>query len=271
MPELPPSAWQGPRPDEGPPRRYGPVARVAVLSDVHGNVPALAAVLAERDVADADLVVLCGDLTWGPEPEQTYALIAGLGDRAVAVRGNADRYVTELAVGTRTARTPRETWVPGRHSPEALAFLRALPFSVVITVAGLGDVLCCHGSPRSDNELVTSGTPADRFARLSADVTPKVLVSGHTHLQFDRRVGDRRSVNPGSVGLPYHLGEPGTAYWALLGPDVALRATRYDPDAAVTRTHASGDPAAERVTTLLREPPRPEEIIADAESRIFAD
>jgi putative phosphoesterase len=271
MPELPPSAWQGPRPEEGPPRRYGPVARVAVLSDVHGNVPALAAVLAEPDVATADLVVLCGDLTWGPEPEETYALIAGLGDRAVAVRGNADRCVVELAAGTRAARTPRETWMPDRHSREVLAFLRALPFSAIVDVAGLGDVLFCHGSPRSDNELVTSGTPADRFARLSTDVTPKVLATGHTHLQLDRTVGDRRSLNPGSVGLPFHLGEPGTAYWALLGPDVALRSTRYDPDAAVARTHASGDPAAERVAALLLGPPTPEEIVADAESRVFAD
>ena len=262
----------GPRDHERPTRRYGPVGVVAALSDVHGNVPALAAVLAEPDVASADLVVICGDLTWGPEPQQTYELIAALGARALCVRGNADRYASEIGAGTRVTGRPREAWIPARHSPDAMAFLQALPFSVVVEVGSLGPVLFCHGSPRSDHELVTPGTPGERFAALTATVQARTLVTGHAHLQFDRTVADRRSVGPGSVGLPFHRGAPGTAHWALLGPDgVRLRTSRYDADEAVARTRASGDPAAETIVTLLTSPPTPEEIIADAESRVFSD
>jgi putative phosphoesterase len=260
----------GPADWEGAPRRHGPCARVAVLSDVHGSVTALEAVLAEPDLASADLVVLCGDLTWGPEPQRVYELVTGLGERAVCVRGNADRYAAEVASGQRTPRGPRESWIPARHSPEALAFLARIPFSLVVDVAVLGPVRFCHGSPRSDHELITPGTPESRFARLSADVEEPTLVSGHTHLQFDRTVAGRRSVNPGSVGLPYHEGDPGTAYWALLGPDVQLRAVRYDVAEAVARVRRSGDPGAERFVATLMRPPTPQEIVADAEARIFA-
>ncbi|MHA6758226.1 metallophosphoesterase family protein [Streptacidiphilus sp. PAMC 29251] len=262
----------GPRDGEGPTRWYGPVGVVAVLSDVHGNVPALAAVLAEPDVGSADLVVICGDLTWGPEPQQTYELIAALGARALCVRGNADRYAAEIGAGIRDAGRPREAWIPARHSAEAMAFLQALPFSVVVQVGSLGPVLFCHGSPRSDHELVTPGTSDERFAALTAGVRARTLVTGHTHLQFDRTVAGRRSVGPGSVGLPFHRGVPGTAYWALLGPDdVRLRSSRYDADEAVARTRASGDPSAETIVTLLTSPPTPEEIVTDAESRVFSD
>jgi putative phosphoesterase len=261
----------GPASWEGPPRRRGPVAKVAVLSDVHGNIPALDAVLAEPDVVDADLVVFCGDLTWGPEPQRTFERIAALGDRAVCVRGNADRCAVEVSAGSRAPDSPRASWIPAQHSAEAVAFLAGLPFSAVVEVAVLGPVLFCHGSPRSDHELVTPGTPAGRFADLASGVDARTLVTGHTHLQFDRRVAGRRSVNPGSVGLPFHDGDPGTAYGALLGHDVELRSTRYDVTAAVDRAHHSGDPAAERIAALLTRPPGFAEIVEDAESKVFSD
>jgi predicted phosphodiesterase len=261
----------GPVDGEGPPRRHGPVARVAALSDVHGNIPALEAVLAEPDVAAADLIVLCGDLTWGPEPQRTYELIAALGERALCVRGNGDRFVAELASAARVPGTARESWIPARHSPEAIAFVTAIPFSLVVDIDTLGPVLFCHGSPRSDHELITPGTPSARFAELAAAIDAPTLVTGHTHLQFDRSVAGHRSVNPGSVGLPFHEGAPGTAYWALLGPDVRLRSTAYDLSEAIARTHASGDPGADRIVSLLTGPPTPAEIIEDAETRIFAN
>src|SRR3954451_24019267 len=164
----------GPAADEAPARRHGPVRRVAVLSDIHANVPALEAVLAEPDVASAELVVMCGDLTWGPEPQRTYESIAALGDRAVCVRGNADRYVRQLTSGARTAAKPRDSWIPAQHAPDALAFLKRLPFSAVVEIEALGPVLFCHGSPRSDHELVTPGTPPARFAALTADLDAEV-------------------------------------------------------------------------------------------------
>ncbi|MEV4132396.1 metallophosphoesterase family protein [Dactylosporangium sp. NPDC049742] len=245
--------------------------RVAVLSDVHANVPALEAVLAEPDVATADLVVFCGDLTWGPEPAATLDLVRALGPRALCIRGNADRAVLELAAGTRTPSTPREAWMLTRHPPEAVSWLAGFHFTAVVDVTGLGPVRCCHGSPRADTELVTPATPATRMAALSAGVPERVLVGGHTHLQFDRTVGALRSVNPGSVGLPYHDGTPGTAYWALLGPDVSLRRTPFDVDRAVAATFASGDPKAETIADLLTNPPGVAELTAHAEALEFSD
>jgi putative phosphoesterase len=261
----------GPANGEGPPRRYGPVARVAVLSDVHANLPALDAVLAEPDVAAADLVVLCGDLTWGPQPQETYERIVALGGRALCVRGNADRYAAQIGTAARVADTPRQAWIAAQHSPEAIAFLGRLPFGAVVEIDGLGPVHFCHGSPRSDHELVTPGTPPERFARLSAAIDARVLVTGHAHLQFDRAVAGLRSVNPGSVGLPYHTGEPGTAYWALLGPDVRLRTTRYDVADAVARARRAADPDAERYVDTLTNAPDPEQIVVEAETRIFVN
>jgi putative phosphoesterase len=250
---------------------FGPVRRVAVLSDVHGNVPALVAVLDEVAAIGADLIVFPGDVTWGPEPQLTVDLIRELGSKAVCVRGNADRAVLELASGQRAPERPRDTWMPARHTPEALEFLATFPFSVVVDIDGLGPVRFCHGSPRKDTELVTPATPADRFADLAADVDERIIVSGHTHLQFDREVAGRRSVNPGSVGLPYHLGMPGTAYWAMLGPGVQLRETRYDVHESIERCRVTGDPSGDTIVGLLLTPPTPDEIIADAESKVFSD
>jgi predicted phosphodiesterase len=261
----------GPRPGEGPAARYGPVDRVAVLSDVHANLPALEAVLAEVAASEADLVVFCGDLTWGPEPDRTVEMVTGLGDRALFIRGNSERAVVDMSRGDRPAEQERERWMVTAHSPASTTFVAGFPFSVVVEVAGLGPVRFCHGSPRSDTEVVTPGTPVDRFAALSEQIDERMLVTGHTHLQFDRSVAGRRSVNPGSVGLPYHHGEPGTAYWALLGPDVALRQTRYDVAEAISRSQEVGDPAAGRITNLLTSPPTPAEVIEHAEGLVFSD
>jgi predicted phosphodiesterase len=266
-----PADWEGPQVS-----RFGPVGRVAVVSDVHANVAALTAVLAEVATAGVDLVVSCGDLTWGSQPDETISLMRGLGAKALFVRGNGERAVLELTgagrtAPARTAHTPRESWVPALHSPGSLAFVAAVPFAVVVDIAGLGPVRFCHGSPRSDTELVTPATPAGRIAELCAGIDEQVLVTGHTHLQFDRTVAGRRSVNPGSVGLPYHEGEPGTAYWALLGPDVELRQTAYNVSAAIEVGVRLGDPGAEAIAGLLRTPPRPAEIMADAERLVFSD
>jgi predicted phosphodiesterase len=244
--------------------------RLAVLSDVHGNVEALRAVLADVRAADVDRVVVCGDLTWGPEPAEVARMVRDL-PAATFVRGNADRAVLELTGGERPAESARDEWMVERHPPDVVAFLSTFAFTAVLDVPGLGPVRFCHGTPRGDTELVTPETPPDRLAEIAASMAEPVLVSGHTHLQFDRRTDLLRSVNPGSVGLPYHDAGPGLAYWALLGPDVTLRASRYDAGAAADRFRASEIPSLDRYVSLLLEPPSFAEIVADAESRVFAD
>jgi diadenosine tetraphosphatase ApaH/serine/threonine PP2A family protein phosphatase len=124
-----------------------------------------------------------------------------------------------------------------------------------LEVDGLGPTLFCHATPRSDEEIVTRLTPEAPFEEALAGVEERVVVAGHTHVRFDRRVGRTRFVNAGSVGMPYE-GEPG-AYWALLGPDVEHRRTVYDLDAAAARFRESGFPDADAHAETLLRPPDP--------------
>jgi putative phosphoesterase len=238
--------------------------RVAVLADVHGNAVALGAVLSALRVAEPDLVVFGGDLTWGPLPEETLALLDELPAPALHVRGNAERALFEPS----DEPTERERWMAERHTPDALAFLATFETDVAVTIDGLGRVFFCHGSPRSDEELVTSETPEERMRALTAGIGEQVLVTAHTHLQFDREIAGIRSINPGSVGMPYE-GRPG-AFWAVLGPDVELRRTEYSLEEASERYRASGDPLAEQMVELLVEPPTRAEVIAHAEALEFS-
>ncbi len=235
-----------------------------MLSDVHGNAVALEAVLAELPEQGPELVVFGGDLTWGPLPEDTVTLVERLAIPALFVRGNAERALLEPA----DEPTERERWLLERHSAEALAFLGGFAERASVDVAGLGPVCFCHGSPRSDEELVTPVTPGARIRAMTAEISERVLVTAHTHVQFDRRVAGIRSMNPGSVGLPYE-GGPG-AYWALLGPDVELRRTEYSVERAAERYRASGDPLAEQMVELLLNPPSRGEVIEHAERLRFS-
>jgi putative phosphoesterase len=237
------------------------VKRIAVLSDVHGNAPALRAVLAEVERADVDLIVFGGDLTWGPLPEETFELVRGLDARFV--RGNADRAVLE-----NVSETEREQWMQARHTEELRDFLATFEEQVVVDVEGLGPVRLCHGSPRTDEECVTPETPEERVREFSEGVDERVIVTAHVHIQFDREVAGIRSVNAGSVGLPYE-GRPG-AYWAMLGPDVELRRTEYDLDETIERYRASGQPGVEQIVEMMVEPPEPREVIDHGEKVVFA-
>jgi diadenosine tetraphosphatase ApaH/serine/threonine PP2A family protein phosphatase len=118
-------------------------------------------------------------------------------------------------------------FVRERLSSDQLDFLAALPLADTIAVDGLGHVLFCHATPRSDDELLTRISPDERWLAALAGVKAEIVVCGHTHIQFDRMIGDHRVVNAGSVGMPYEA-EPG-AYWLQLGPEVELRRTEYDP------------------------------------------
>ena len=236
-------------------------SRVAVLSDVHGNSPALAAVLSELESVRPDLIVFGGDVTWGPLPEETFALVKEL--EARFVRGNADRAVLEDE-----PESERADWIRGRHTAEMRELLRTFEEQVVVEIDGLGAVRFCHGSPRTDEECVTPETPEERVREFSAGVEERVIVTAHVHIQFDREVAGIRSVNAGSVGLPYE-GKPG-AFWALLGPGVDLRRTEYDLDETIARYRASGQPGVEEIIEMMVEPPEPREVIDHAEEVVFA-
>lgn len=188
---------------------------VAALYDIHGNLPALDAVLAE--VPDDATIVVGGDICAGGEhPSETLERLRGLGDRVRWVRGNADRELFPGEGGLVPEPLVEET--RGRLSEEEIAFLHELPETQQI-----GDALYCHASPRNDTDIFTERTPDERLAPLFEGLEVTTVVCGHTHTQFERTVAGVRVVNAGSVGMPYEE-EPG-AYWLL---DLAPRCTPYD-------------------------------------------
>jgi putative phosphoesterase len=234
------------------------IERVAVLSDVHCVLPALEAVLAEPEVQRADLIVLPGDLVVGPMPVETVDLIESLGERAVWVGGNCERITVELARGERDGGEPNLTmaaWGAKLLRTEQIDRIAALPKTVTLEIAGLGEVLFCHATPRDDEEIVLVDSPEARWQEVLAGAPPTV-VCGHTHMPFLRLVDRRTVVNPGSVGMPY--GTTG-AHWALLGgdgPAVQLRRTEFDVEAAAATIVAGCDfPGVEEfVDHYLRRP-----------------
>jgi predicted phosphodiesterase len=135
------------------------------------------------------------------------------------------------------------------------------PPTLRLTIAGLGDVLFCHATPRNDTEIFTRLTPDARIAPAFAGVDAPLVICGHTHMQFDRMVGWIRVVNAGSVGMPF--GEPG-AYWLLLGPDVQFRHTTYDLTAAAERIRGTSYPQAAEFATRDILKPRTEKEMLDA-------
>ena len=235
--------------------------RVAALSDVHGNAPALEAVLAEVETERVEAVVFCGDLTWGPLPRETLELVRSIRVTTHFVRGNCDRYVGVNLEG-------RGAWITEQHTAEERAFVNGFPEHVIVDVDGLGPTRFVHGSPRSDEECVTGRTPAERVREFMSGVEERVVVSGHVHVSFDRVVEGVRSLSPGSVGMP-HEGRPG-AFWALLGPDVEHRRTDYDLEKTAELYRASGIPAVEEIVRLTIDPLTRAEVIEHAETQIFA-
>ncbi len=217
--------------------------RVAVLADIHGNLPALEAVLAEVAVSGVDGFMICGDVASGPLPVETLEVLRAL-PRARFVRGNADRGLVNAFDGEKLPRLPGPAfdWCASQLAREHRDFLASFSEPVLVEVDGVGRVLFCHGSPRSDEEMMTAETPEARLREFLVGVNADVVVCGHTHMPFDRVVDGVRVINPGSVGMPY--GEPG-AFWALLGPRVEFRRTVYDWEAAAERIRRSAWPGAQ--------------------------
>jgi putative phosphoesterase len=206
---------------------------VAVLSDIHGVLPALEAVLAEPDVHAADAIVLTGDIAAGPQPVEVLDHLNALGDRVVWVRGNADRELVALARDPeREVAFAVSGWAARQLRPDQIELLDRLPHPVTLEIDGFGMVLFCHGSPRDDDEVVLVDTRMSRWSEVLADIdeTVTTIVCGHTHMPFVRLANRRLIVNPGSIGMPYgHTGAP----WALLhSGGVQLRRTAFDIERA---------------------------------------
>ncbi len=212
------------------------------------NLPALDAVLKEVEQENPDLILVGGDIVPGPMPRAALERLLALGDTIRYIRGNCEREVVAAfdglppSPGMSEEVSQRMRWTAKQLERSQRDFLAQLPEQASFSVDGLGEVLFCHGSPRSDEEMITAATPEERLRAILAGVRQRVVVCGHTHMQFDRTVAGVRIVNAGSVGMPY--GDAG-AYWLLLGPEIMLRRTLYDLQDAAVRIRASGYPQAQ--------------------------
>jgi predicted phosphodiesterase len=232
--------------------------RVAALYDIHGNLPALEAVLQNIRQANVDQIVVGGDVVPGPMPRETLGrlldldlpthFIYGNGELAILAQMAEARTGSVTYWGTTSGARPPESiveiyrWTTAQLQPELEPMLARWPKTIRLEIDGLGQVLFCHSTPRNETEVFTRLTAEDRLLPIFEGLNAPVVVCGHTHVQFDRMIGRTRVVNAGSVGMPF--GEPG-GYWLLLGPDIQLRHTPYDLAKAAEHIRASSYPQAQ--------------------------
>jgi predicted phosphodiesterase len=248
----------------------GQFETLACVADVHANTAALDAVLRSEEFALAEAVAFLGCMTTGPDPSGVLARCEKLRIPTYFIAGNGERMVVEINDGRRERERDLQQWLVDAHGPQGIETIRSWPSALSCSVSGLGAVRLCHGSPRSDIELLTPGTPDDWIREALDRVPEPTVVHGHTHVQYDRIVGPARVVGAGSVGLPYCEG-PFGARWALLGPDVRLIVTPYEFDEVRSRVDASGYPDDGRYIRTLLHPPTPSEIIEHASGVRFSD
>jgi putative phosphoesterase len=212
--------------------------RILALYDIHGNVEALDAVLADPRAAEPDVVVVGGDVVPGPFAAEALARLRALAQTIDVrwVRGNGERESGD---------------------PE----LAAWPLTVT-----LDGVLFCHATPRDDEELLTRASSPQRWQAALRDAEAALVVAGHTHQQDDRTVGAVRFVNAGSVGLPYE-GPPGAARWLWVQDGApTLNTTNSDATGAGRRMLDGGD-LDDSVRAALIDPVPAAEITALFEAR----
>jgi putative phosphoesterase len=233
--------------------------RIAAIYDIHGNLPALEAVLGEIRAAKVDRIVVGGDVLPGPMPAEALQCLQALEIPTQYIYGNCETAVLQQMTGEEPRGVPKTfrpiiEWTAQQVSERDRRWMAEWPKTLGIAHPELGAVLFCHATPRNENENFTRLTPEEKLAPIFATAGTDIVVCGHTHMQFDRKIGRVRVVNAGSVGMPW--GEPG-AYWLLLGPRVELRRTMYDFAAAAERVRRSNYPQAEQfaANNILQPPP----------------
>jgi predicted phosphodiesterase len=258
------SGWSGVDRQAGVIEREHGEEVVAAIYDIHGNLPALEAVLSDLERIEPDWLIVGGDVASGPMPAEVLDRLAGLGDFVRFIRGNADREVVsaynmgalEIEARMDDPVVRMSGWAAARLEERHCELLASFSEQVVVDVEGIGEVLFCHATPRSDEEIITKLTPDGRLDEILSGVEQNLIVCGHVHAQYYRHLDGKRVVNAGSVGMPYQ-GEPVGAFWLLLGPGIEFRRSEYDLQHAVSEFRAIGYPGTEDMAESLLQPPDP--------------
>lgn len=211
--------------------------RLLVMADIHGNLPALEAVLEDVEPEQFDGVLVAGDLVIGVQPAETIRLIQSLG--ATVIRGNHENYLLRYHHGTapETWDTCQQwasmRWNYHQLDQELLAYLRDLPEQQVIQMPGTSAILMVHGSPRNPAEYLNPDHEPESVQVIAADLQESIMVCGHSHVPWVRRHGHRVLLNPGAVSNPLN-GHVGAQYavltWTHQQWQVEHRAIPYDLD-----------------------------------------
>ena len=224
--------------------------RTALIADIHGNLVSLQAVLDDARRSGVERIVCLGDVAaTGPQPVEAIEAVAALG--CDVVMGNADEWLIdperEEDADDDTRRILEiDLWASQQLEPQHLELLAGYR-----PVVELEDLVCFHGTPRSNTETLLVTTPEAEVTRMLGSYTQPVLAGGHTHIAMLRRHGPSLVVNPGSVGMPFD-GDPRAAYAVVRdGGEVEHRRVAYDQQAAADaireRIGAAGELAAKRV------------------------
>lgn len=235
--------------------------RIAALYDIHGNLPALEAILAAVRRERPEAVVVGGDVLPGPMPRECIDLMRALDLPAHYLTGNGDRVTLAQRRGVEPTEVPEAfrdviRWNAAQLTAEDVQWISSWPQTVT-----LGGTFFCHASPRNDVDVFTRMTPEEKVRPLFADVRESVVVCGHTHMQFDRMIGKTRVVNAGSVGMSFQ--GPGAFWLTIDGAAVELRRTEYDLGQAAERIRKSGYPQAEAFADKhVLHPPTAEQMLA---------
>lgn len=221
--------------------------RVAAIYDIHGNLPALEAVLQQIQQEKVDHVVVGGDVLPGPMPRESLELLRDFGTSTHFIYGNGEVAALEQMAGREPTAVPQTyrpviSWTAEQLHHEHRQWLSTWPKTVTLEIGALGPALFCHATPQNENDIFTRLTPEDRLLPLFEKLDTTIVVCGHTHMQFDRTIGHTRVLNAGSVGMPF--GESG-AHWLLLGPDIQFRHTPYNLAHAAELVRSTDYPQAE--------------------------
>jgi len=222
--------------------------RIACFYDIHGNLPALEATLQEIRRMKVDVVVFGGDILPGPFPQETVALVQDLDIPVRCIRGNGEREAFALSNGDVDVEVPQDfhagmKWCVAQLSSEQRHFVESWPICVSLEAAPGMEILFCHATPFSDSELFTAESDESRVHQIFAGCEVPTVVCGHTHMQFDRTVGQWRIINSGSVGMAFGSHE---AQWLLIDSgDIRLQSTPYDRRDAAAQILQSSYPDAE--------------------------